>query len=50
MDNSTYKKVAILGVLLLIVGLFFYFDLGRFLSLDYLKQSQARFQTHSAAL
>lgn len=44
MDNSTYKKVAILGVLLLIVGLFFYFDLGRFLSLDYLKQSQARFQ------
>ena len=31
-------------MLLLIVGLFFYFDLGRFLSLDYLKQSQARFQ------
>ena len=44
MDNSTYKKIIILGVLLLIVGLFFYFDLGRFLSLDYLKQSQARFQ------
>ena len=43
-DRSMLKKVSILGVLIVIVGLFFYFDLGRFLSLEYLKESQARFQ------
>lgn len=44
MNSSTLKKVFFLGVLVIIVGLFFYFDLGRFLSLDYLKESQTRFQ------
>lgn len=44
MSRSTLNKIIILSVLLLIVGLFFYFDLGRYLSLDYLKESQARFQ------
>jgi uncharacterized membrane protein YdjX (TVP38/TMEM64 family) len=44
MTRSTLNKIAILTALLLIVGLFFYFDLGRYLSLEYLKQSQARFQ------
>ena len=32
------------GLLLLIVVLFFYFDLSRFLNLEYLKASQNRFQ------
>lgn len=44
MTRSTLNKIAILTALFLIVGLFFYFDLGRYLSLEYLKQSQARFQ------
>lgn len=44
MNNSTLKKVILLGVLGILVGLFFYFDLSRFLSLDYLKESQVRFQ------
>lgn len=44
MSRSTLKKIVLLGALLAIVGLFFYFDLSRFLSLDYLKESQARFQ------
>jgi uncharacterized membrane protein YdjX (TVP38/TMEM64 family) len=44
MTRSTLNKIVILTALLLVVGLFFYFDLGRYLSLEYLKQSQARFQ------
>lgn len=44
MTTATTKKVAILALLLLVAGLFFYFDLGSFLSLDYLKASQQRFQ------
>lgn len=44
MSASTLKKLIILGTLLVIVGLFFYFDLSRFLSLEYLKDSQVRFQ------
>ena len=44
MSRSTFYKIAVLAALLLLVGLFFYFDLGRYLSLEYLKQSQARFQ------
>ena len=44
MNSSTLKKGIFLGVLVIIVGLFFYFDVSRFLSLDYLKESQVRFQ------
>lgn len=44
MNSPTLKKVILLGVLVIFVGLFFYFDLSRFLSLDYLKESQVRFQ------
>ena len=44
MKTGTLKKLLILGFLTLIAFLFFYFDLGRFLSLDYLKSSQLRFQ------
>jgi uncharacterized membrane protein YdjX (TVP38/TMEM64 family) len=38
------KKLALLALLLLLAGLFFSFDLGRYLTLDYLKESQGRFQ------
>lgn len=37
------KKLAVLAVVLLLAGLFFGLDLGRFLTLDYLKESQGRF-------
>ena len=35
------KKIAVLGLVLAAMVAFFVLDLGRFLSLDYLKQSQA---------
>ncbi len=44
MDPSKIKKLGILGVLIGVIGLFFYFDLAQFLNLDYLKQSQSRFR------
>lgn len=44
MKTGLLKKMSILGFLILIAALFFYFDLGRFLSLEYLKSSQLRFQ------
>src|SRR5687768_4543405 len=37
------KKLVLLGVLLALVAAFFVLDLGRFLSLDYVKQRQADF-------
>jgi pyruvate/2-oxoglutarate dehydrogenase complex dihydrolipoamide dehydrogenase (E3) component/uncharacterized membrane protein YdjX (TVP38/TMEM64 family) len=37
------RKVLLLIALALGIGAFFFFDLGRFLSLDYIKQSQASF-------
>lgn len=39
------KKILIAIAAVLLLALFFYFDLGRFLTLDYLKTSQARFQS-----
>lgn len=39
------RKLVLFGLLLLLAGLFFSFDLGRYLTLDYLKESQGRFQT-----
>jgi uncharacterized membrane protein YdjX (TVP38/TMEM64 family) len=44
MSGDSAKKIGLIGVLALAVVLFIYFDLGRFLTLDYLKASQARFQ------
>lgn len=44
MSGNAVKKIGLITVLALVVGLFLYFDLGRFLTLDYLKASQARFQ------
>ena len=37
------KKILILGVLLILIVLFFVFDLGRFFSLDYIKAQQGNF-------
>ena len=37
------KKILILGVLLILIALFFVFDLGRFFSLDYIKAQQGNF-------
>ncbi|QHE75448.1 FAD-dependent oxidoreductase [Hydrogenophaga sp. PBL-H3] len=45
----TFRKILLLAVVLLGVAAFFFFDLGRFLSLDYLKQSQANFEALFAA-
>ncbi|WP_332744741.1 FAD-dependent oxidoreductase [Hydrogenophaga sp.] len=40
----TFRKLLLLAAVLLGTAAFFFFDLGRFLSLDYLKQSQANFE------
>ncbi|MDP1687289.1 FAD-dependent oxidoreductase, partial [Hydrogenophaga sp.] len=40
----TFRKIVLLAVVLLGIAAFFFFDLGRFLSLDYLKQSQINFE------
>ncbi|MDP2015294.1 FAD-dependent oxidoreductase [Hydrogenophaga sp.] len=45
----TFRKILLLAVVLLGIAAFFLFDLGRFLSLDYLKQSQANFEALYAA-
>ena len=37
------QKLLLIGALIVLVGAFFYLDLGRFLSLDYIKQRQADF-------
>ncbi len=44
MTSATLQKALILAALLVVVGLFFYFDLSSYLNLDYLKESQSRFQ------
>ncbi len=43
------NKLLLIVAVLVVVGLFFGFDLGRFLSLDYLKQSQQSFAELYAA-
>ena len=45
----SFRKIFLLAVVALGLAAFFFFDLGRFLSLDYLKQSQARFEALFAA-
>jgi len=43
MGASTLKRIGLVGLLVLAAALFLIFDLDRFLTLDYLKTSQARF-------
>lgn len=43
MEKKTRERVAIAGLIALLVGCFFYFDLGQYLTLSYLKASQHRF-------
>ena len=45
----SFRKIFLLAVVALGIAAFFWLDLGRFLSLDYLKQSQARFEALYAA-
>ncbi len=45
----SFRKIFLLAVVALGLAAFFWLDLGRFLSLDYLKQSQARFEALYAA-
>lgn len=44
MTGSSAKKAGLISGLILLILLFVYFDLGRFLTLDYIKESQERFQ------
>lgn len=44
MKNTTIKKIAIIGLGVLLVALFIYFDLQKYLSLEYIKESQASLQ------
>ncbi len=45
----SFRKIFLLAVVALGIAAFFFLDLGRFLSLDYLKQSQTRFEALYAA-
>ncbi|HBY48621.1 MAG TPA: TVP38/TMEM64 family protein, partial [Alcanivorax sp.] len=42
------KKVALLGVIAALVASYFVFDLGQYLSLDYLKAQRGAFQSLAA--
>ncbi len=42
------QKIIILAVLVALIGCFFYFDLGSYLSFDYIKQKQASFEAFYA--
>ena len=46
--NMSKKKVVILALLVALIVAFFAFDLGRFLSLDYIKSRQAEFNALAA--
>jgi uncharacterized membrane protein YdjX (TVP38/TMEM64 family) len=41
--NSLVQKLIIVGVVILLIGIFYAFDLGQYFSLEYIKASQARF-------
>ncbi|MCP4395682.1 MAG: TVP38/TMEM64 family protein [bacterium] len=41
--SKVTQKIVIVGVLALLIALFFLFDLGQYFSLEYMKQSQVRF-------
>jgi len=40
---SSKKKLLLIGALLVLIGLFFAFDLGRFFSLEFIKSRQLEF-------
>jgi uncharacterized membrane protein YdjX (TVP38/TMEM64 family) len=44
--SSLYKKLALVAVIAAVVGAFFAFDLGQYLTLDYLKSQQAEFRMY----
>ena len=44
MDKKIVHKIALALAGFLLIGAFIYFDLGQYLTLSYLKESQARFQ------
>ncbi len=46
--SKLIQKIVIVAVLLVIVVAFFAFDLGKYFTLDYIKQSQARFVAYYA--
>ena len=43
-NRKTINRMVIIGLIVLGIAVFSYFDLGRYLTLDYLKASQAKFQ------
>lgn len=43
MSGRQLRKIAILASVLALIGLFWFFDFGHYLTLDYIKESQARF-------
>jgi len=49
MDRSLIKKLAIVGIILILIILFKVFGLGQYLTLDYLKTQQAAFSALYAA-
>jgi uncharacterized membrane protein YdjX (TVP38/TMEM64 family) len=44
MSGSTVKKIILLAVIAIIIGIFFAYDLGQYLTLSYLKESREKFQ------
>lgn len=44
MERKSVKKLVIVGVVLALVGAYFFFDLGQYLKLSYLKEQQQAFQ------
>lgn len=44
MKKPVKQKLLLIGVLACLAGAFFYWDLGQYLTLDYIKESQLRFQ------
>lgn len=44
MKSETIKRMVVVGAGVVAVALFFYLDLGQYLTLEYIKASQARFQ------
>ncbi len=44
MQSKNLTKIVLVLVVVALVGAFFFLDLGRYLSLDYIKDSQQRFQ------
>lgn len=54
MSSQSIQRIALVALLIILVGAFFVFDLGQYVSLEYLKASQQRFEalyaTHTVAV